>query len=148
MEEKFREKLMPEPNSGCWLWLGAMGVNGYGQMHIKTNGKWRMGYAHRISWEIHNGPIPDKKHILHKCDNPSCANPHHLFIGDQSSNMKDKVRKGRHPRGEDCSYSRLTENDIKKIRNDKRTQAEIGNEYGVTQGMISRIKLYKAWRYV
>ena len=83
---------MPIPESGCWIWEGACGSDGYG--HIRRNGK--VCGAHRISYETFIDKIPEKMHVLHKCDIKLCINPHHLFLGTNSENQIDSVKKGRH----------------------------------------------------
>lgn len=88
--EMFEDKYIPEPNSGCWLWIGALRA-GYGNFWYKGKNE----SAHRVSWLLHNGKIPDEKCVLHKCDMPSCVNPDHLFIGTQRDNVIDAVSKGR-----------------------------------------------------
>jgi len=75
----------------CWIWYGAMDDYGYGRMDI--HGKHRK--AHRLSYELYKGVIPEDKVICHKCDNPSCVNPNHLFLSSQKDNMRDKIWKGR-----------------------------------------------------
>jgi hypothetical protein len=82
---------MPEPNTGCLLWLGKVGTDGYGL--FKVGGKRRA--AHRVSYEIHKGPIPPGLWVLHRCDTPACVNPEHLFLGTHADNMRDMVAKGR-----------------------------------------------------
>lgn len=95
----FDLKYIPEPNSGCWLWSSGWDKRGYGQ----ATGNVR---AHRLSWEMHRGPIPDGMFVCHKCDTPACVNPDHLFIGSPLENMLDKVRKGRHAKGEKTNPNR------------------------------------------
>lgn len=89
--QKFELKYIPEPNSGCWLWIGAVLPSGYGKMGIygRTIG------AHRISFELFRGEIPNGLHICHRCDNPCCVNPDHLFAGTRQDNMQDCIAKGR-----------------------------------------------------
>lgn len=85
----FEAFYIPEPMSGCWLWIGGVSYPpGYGRM---TRGQ----YAHRVSYEIHRGKIPVGMHVLHRCDNRLCVNPDHLFLGTQSDNMRDMMAKGR-----------------------------------------------------
>lgn len=91
IKERFEERYIPVPESGCWIWTGHIRTNGYGAMSIKS----KLQYAHRISWELHNGPIPEGLFVLHKCDNPPCVNPDHLFIGTQKDNLQDAFKKGR-----------------------------------------------------
>lgn len=82
---------------GCWWWTGSANARGYGSIRPATGssvrGKAKM--AHRLAWELANGPIPEGHYICHRCDNPSCVNPAHLFVGTPSDNMRDCVAKGR-----------------------------------------------------
>lgn len=78
---------------GCWNWRGIITRNGYGQL----SHNWAKYYAHRVSWELNYGPIPDSLWVLHRCDNRPCVRPDHLFLGDSSVNTKDCWNKGRHP---------------------------------------------------
>jgi hypothetical protein len=93
IETRLWEKVQKEPNGGCWLWTGGTTNGGYGVIGV---GRGRLHRAHRISWEIANGPIPDGLKVLHRCDNPPCVNPAHLFLGTQVDNMRDCAAKGRH----------------------------------------------------
>lgn len=82
---------MPEPNSGCWLWMRSYDEDGYGQVH--HNGK--RYRTHRLAWELYRGEIPNGLLVLHKCDVTACVNPDHLFLGTVQDNATDRVRKGR-----------------------------------------------------
>lgn len=82
---------IPEPNSGCWLWLGSTNAKGYA--HLKYD--MRQQRANRFSWSAYNGPIPEGLHVLHSCDNRLCVNPEHLFLGTNQDNVDDKMKKGR-----------------------------------------------------
>lgn len=89
--ERFEELFIPEPNSGCWLWLNALNEDGYG--HMKVGNKTYL--SHRLSHELFVGPVPDDKCVMHECDTPSCVNPGHLKIGTWGDNNTDRHNKGR-----------------------------------------------------
>lgn len=83
---------------GCWLWTSNAHHNGYGQIALSRNGatRQRWAWAHRVAWELTNGPIPAGQLVLHRCDTPLCVNPAHLFLGTHLENIADSVRKGRY----------------------------------------------------
>lgn len=142
----FENQYVPEPNSGCWLWLGALKANGYG--HINISGATTP--AHRYSWVRHRGPIPEGAHVLHRCDVRGCVNPDHLFLGDNAANVADKMLKGRHVAfpGEMNGNAKLSASDIPLIRSDQRPNTVIGRDYGVSNVLIGLIKRQKAWRHI
>lgn len=144
--KRFEEKFITEPNSGCWLWVANIYTNGYGQ--IKING--RPVGAHRVSWELYRGRIPEDLCVLHKCDNPPCVNPDHLFLGTQADNVADQIKKGRlnPPYGERQGRAKLATSDILAIRDDLRTHKEIAAGYGIASSHVSDIKLRKKWRHL
>jgi hypothetical protein len=154
--ERFDASYMPEPISGCWLWLGSeQGSNGYGR--IKANGKYTQ--AHRYSYKRFVGEIPNGMFVCHRCDNPACVNPYHLFVGTHQDNTDDKVRKNRQakgiklaeaqyknrPKGELNGGSKLTQDQVNQIRSINLPQRKIAKIFGVSQPLISKIKRKEMW---
>lgn len=130
----------------CWNWHASKQEFGYGQFHFEQ----KILKAHRFSWEYFRGAIPVGLYVLHKCDNPRCINPNHLFLGTPFDNMQDKIRKGRaiYEQGEKSHNARLTDSQVKKIRDlystGKFLQIELGKQFGVTNQHIGRIVNFKA----
>ena len=91
IDDRFLSKVEKSPN-GCWLWTGAISMKGYARFGV--NG--RNCHGHRVSYQLFRGDIPDGMQVCHKCDNPRCVRPDHLFIGDNSANQRDAVAKKRH----------------------------------------------------
>lgn len=104
VETRFWASISPEPNSGCWLWTGRTAKFGHGR--IGVGGEYVN--THRLSWELHRGPIPDGLWVLHKCDVPPCCNPDHLFLGTRADNMADAARKNRLRHGVHSHHAKLT----------------------------------------
>lgn len=106
---------------GCWEWTGFLDNKGYGRMNVaRTTGVGRTSQgAHRVSWVIENGPIPNGLHVLHSCDNPKCVNPGHLRLGTHQDNMKDASERGRYPRrkGSDSPVSKISAEHRAEISN-------------------------------
>lgn len=126
----------------CWKWVGYCSKRGYGQIGI--DGK--VVYTHRYSWTLHYGKIPEGFNVLHKCDNPSCVRPDHLFIGSQSDNAVDMMKKGR------SGTAKLDKQDVLRIRNiyanGLRNFSEIGRMFGVADYAISSIIKKRQWWYL
>lgn len=145
--QRFWEKVSKsDDRDKCWLWTGSVGGHGYGQIH--KDGKPRT--AHRLSYQLSVGEIPDGMHVLHRCDVRACCNPNHLFIGSNRENMLDKISKGRHnaPRGERSPKAKLTEDDIKQIRGINLESEKIGRIYGVSGHQVGLIKRLQSWRHI
>lgn len=138
--------VMPVTECGCWIWMGLLDANGYGQ--IKVAG--RMERVHRASWKTFVGPIPAGMKALHRCDIRCCANPDHLFLGTQFDNMADMFRKGRNAvvLGEANPNSKLTADQVREIRQSGLGCVALGKQYGVGKSMISYIKTGKNWTHV
>jgi len=143
-------------NSRCWEWIGGHS-DGYGR--IIAFGGSRL--AHRISWMIHKGEIPEIENsdvrgtcVLHRCDNRSCVNPNHLFVGTHRDNMRDMAEKGRcvsNPMvGEECNLAKLTNAQVRFIRSSHAnvTQSYLAKIFGINQSQISRIINGKVWTHV
>jgi len=129
----------------CWLWLAYKDPNGYGK--FKYQGTYKL--AHRVSYIIHYGEIPEGMCVLHKCDNPSCVNPLHLFLGTMQDNVNDMIDKGRCCSGEKHPNSKRTQQQIDNIRliysNGGISQKSLGDMFGVSSRSISNIVNNKTW---
>lgn len=134
--------------NGCVEFTGSKNLFGHGEIAFQGK-KYR---AHRLAYLEYVGPITDGMVVCHKCDNPSCINPEHLFIGTQADNLKDARSKGRiktpNPRGTNHGLSKLDDEKVAAIRKDQRTQREIAADYGVHQTTIKNIKLNRTWKHV
>lgn len=142
-KERFEEKWMPVPESGCWLWLAAESSGGYGAFALDGL---HSGPAHRASWEIHKGPIPEGEWVLHKCDVRCCVNPEHLFLGDNQANVTDMHSKGRGPVGDKHGRSKLTKTQVDEIRMAHGLASDIAAVYGVNKATVYRIKNGRNWK--
>lgn len=148
MKEKLDAKISPVPFSGCHLFVGkSLQKEGYGL--IKQEGIVKL--AHRISYELNVGPIPEGMIVCHKCDVPPCVNPDHLFIGTKKDNSDDMIRKNRayHPSGAKAPNARLSAEQVDKIRNHKSpdiSYKEIAKSLGVNVSTVHRIAAYKTWK--
>lgn len=131
----------------CFGWSGHSDEKGYGRIRVDRGHTDR---AHRVSWFLENGPIPDGMQVLHRCDNPPCTRPNHLFLGTNADNHNDKVRKGRQwrPAGELHHGAKLNEQDVRRIRSmlaDGCVPAVICAEYGIKKSCVSGIHTGKSW---
>lgn len=158
VEQAYWAKVVQSPD-GCWGWAGCLNGGGYGTVSYagRTTG------AHRFSYELHHGPIPDGMFVLHRCDNPPCTRPEHLFLGTAADNARDCAAKGRQNgaakahHGEDHGRAKLTLAQAREIRVRRaglagrrlrapNRVADLAAEYGVTQGLISQVVAGRIWR--
>ena len=151
--ERFWRKVNIGKEDECWLWKVGKDKYGYGTFNVN----YEIFLAHRIAYELTCGSIPDGLCVLHKCDNPPCCNPAHLFLGTRADNNKDKKEKGRAPRsmgrkGEANSMAKLTIIEVKAIREEYAmknvTQATLARKYDVYQGTIQKIVTRKHWKHI
>lgn len=131
----------------CWVWTAAKNPDGYGKLGPNCTGETK---AHRISWVLAHGPVPDKMHVLHSCDNRRCVNPAHLSLGTHQQNMADRERRGRGIKGERVGISRLTENAVRRIRIvwPTLTQYQLAEIYSVAPSTIYYAATGKTWRHL
>lgn len=141
MKTRIEEHSIPEPNSGCWLWLGALTAYGYGQIMVGR----KTAFAHRESLIAFKGPIPNGALACHTCDNDPCVNPDHLYAGSHATNSADAVRRGRTLTGERNHQAKLKASMIPAIRADGRQHSDIADAYGVARPTITAIKRGRTW---
>lgn len=134
----------------CWPWIGSRFIQGYGRICV---GDKRIG-AHRFAWEYHFGPIQKGMYVCHRCDNPPCVNPSHLFLGTHDENMRDRDRKGRNVnlRGEQHARSIYTDEIIRSMRREydsgRMSQRALARKYNTYQGAICHIVNRRIWKHV
>jgi len=134
----------------CWPWMGSRDRHGYGGIR-RSAGCGRIApplKAYRVAWELAVGPIPAGMSVCHRCDNPPCCNPAHLFLATHAENMADKVRKRRHHHGDTHAFAKLNSDLIVQIRNSTGSQRKVGEQFGVSQTLIGLIKRRKIWKHV
>lgn len=144
-KDMFLERVIIQ--EGCWGWNGHITDKGYAR--FKCEGKQIFG--HIISWQIYIGEIPFKHFICHKCDNPICCNPNHLFVGLPADNSKDMKNKNRSPKGSKHLHAVLKEEDVKIIKKrlqNKETSYRISKDYSVNMSTIYSIQYGNTWSHV
>jgi HNH endonuclease/helix-turn-helix protein len=149
--DRFHAKVDVQGPEECWLWTAGRDQDGYGQLWDNDAG--RSLRAHRVAYELANGPIPEGACVLHRCDNPPCCNPAHLFVGTNGDNTADMVAKGRHrpaPPGEHHPNARLSAAQVVAIRERYAqggiSQRALAQEVGIGQSQLNRILLGLSWR--
>lgn len=152
LADRFWLKVDRRGDDECWPWTASRHGCGYGQIWEGGDLRRMLG-AHRVSWEMHFGPVPADRHVLHHCDNPPCVNPWHLFLGTATDNMRDMWAKerGRPLRGEMNGRSKLSVEDVVTIRKEHasgRTVAAIARERRMANNSIRDIVTGRHWRHV
>lgn len=145
LEERFKSRAKPMP-SGCIEWVGEKSVYGYGvlrEIRLATGSKVFM--AHRVAWELTFGAIPKNVLVCHHCDNRSCVNPEHLFLGSHKDNTQDMVHKGRSASGEKHGNVKLTKQQALIIEHSVCTNRTLSERYGISESQIRRIRGGKNW---
>lgn len=161
LSERLAGKYAVDATTGCWNWLGAKRHKGYGV--VNEGGRGRALAAHRVSFELHVGPIPVGMWVLHRCDNPACINPAHLFLGNALDNVRDMDAKGRRVssprrgprqakgsmrRGEAHPMAKLTREAVLVIRASPASLAALSAAYGVNKTTVSAIRRGKTWSHL
>jgi hypothetical protein len=149
-EARFWRKVDVRGPDECWEWTGSRLPFGYGQIVA------RYGHpsikTHRFAYELANGPIPDGLKVLHRCDNPPCCNPAHLFLGTLLDNRRDCLAKGREARGECHPHSRLRESDVRRMRqqckDEHQTARQLAEKYGVSKSTVSKVLSRRSWKHI
>lgn len=140
-----------DTNGDCWLWTGTRtSKDGYGQFAVRRPRKPGpiVRRAHRIAWELKNGDIAPGLCVCHRCDNPICVNPAHLFLGTPAENMHDRHRKGRYARGARPACSKITEEIAHEMRMGQLFGVrccELSRLFGVSPNIVSRTLLGIQW---
>jgi len=148
VNERFWMKV--DKSGSCWNWTACKNSDGYGQFWIDVTNY----LAHRIAYELAFGPIPDRLHVLHHCDNPGCVRVSHLFLGTDKDNMDDKTKKGRgnQASGEKHGMAKLTEDKVKQIRkaysDGNTTLVKLAEKYEVEPKTIHRVIHAETWKNV
>ncbi len=148
LEQRFWAKVGRGHPDGCWEWLASTGPGGYGRFGVPGMSTGWL-HAHRMSWTLSKGEIPDGMYVCHVCDNPPCVNPRHLFLGTPADNMADKIRKGRHM---ESRTRKLTEAAVREIRGTPPrggvSRKELAKKFGVGESAIYKVLNRKNWRHV
>jgi hypothetical protein len=148
LEQRLWEHTKVGAPDECWVWAGSTSESGYGKLIDSSQAKRRHLTTHRVSYEIHYGPIPPGGLVCHHCDNPACVNPAHLFAGMARDNCLDMIAKGRDRIvGERHNRAKLRAEDVKAIRAiEGMCQKDIAAAFGINQPQVSAIRRGAAWR--
>jgi len=149
--EKFWASVDRRSPDGCWEWAHARSPLGYGKAHIGRGHVTPVVLAHRVAWALANGEIPDGLLVLHRCDNPPCCNPAHLFLGTHEDNMRDMRSKGRSNVGVRHPLARFSDEAVRAIRAARRrgiSVAAIAQWLGVPRSRVSRAATGRRWAHL
>jgi len=155
IQQRIEKKIEKIPESGCWIWTGTLGHFGYGVLKFDKKNH----YVHRLSYSSCFGEIPEGMCVLHRCDIPSCVNPHHLFLGTRRDNNLDMKKKGRDKRvgrptgieglrGESCPTVKLREEDVVSIRSSDLSTMDLAVKFGVSQSNVYQIINRITWKHI
>lgn len=136
-----------DDEDGCWLWLGRLDDDGYGS--IGEAGKTLL--AHRAAYIVEHGAIPDGMNVCHRCDNPPCVRPKHLFLGTQAENIADMIAKGRMPTGAQRPNAKLNEAEVRSIRRLAEkglSHRAIAEQVGVSRSLVTMVASGERWGHV
>lgn len=139
---RFESKYMPVPYIGCWVWLGNFYSNDYGYFSYKC----KKVVAHRVSYILHKGEIPEGLLVCHSCDNPWCVNPEHLFLGTPKDNMQDMIKKGRRKISNKLSVEQVKE--IRQLRSSGMKYRIIAEKFNMTIRYIMAITRLETWKNI
>jgi hypothetical protein len=162
IRDRFIEKIAKAPDAGCWIWTAHANGSGYGTLRIGSvlDGTRRTVRATEVAFSLFRGAVPSHLFICHRCDNPRCVNPQHLFLGTAADNAADKVAKGRQARGAKCrarnpvrgerrGHAKLTTEAVHIIRaSPNRTGRSLAKEFGVCPQTISNVRHGRIWSHV
>jgi HNH endonuclease len=143
---RFDEYVPMRPVNGCWLWIGSQYSRAIPYGRVQVDGK-RIR-AHRWSWILHYGAIPDGLNVLHRCDTPKCVRPDHLFLGSHRDNVTDMVQKDHQVKGERQWCARLTAEQVREMRASADSHAVIARRLGVSKGTIAHARSGRNWKHV
>lgn len=144
--ELFLDKVSPVPWTGCWLWTATSDQSGYGMFGIGGSGN--TNRAHRLSYEHFVGPIPPGMMACHVCDTPSCVNPDHIFIGTPADNSADRDRKGHVAVGARNGKSKVSDDEVRFIRQSSLSERKIAKVLGFHRGTINAIRSGRTWGHL
>jgi len=152
VEDRIQDKYEINEDTGCWEWTAAQNDPGYGRIRIEDT----LRYAHRVSFRLYNGDLDDNEQVNHRCHNPRCINPDHLYSGTQQENIEDARERGTllesRARGPDHPRTVLTEDDVREIRRlykkTDHTQRSLASQFDVSKGAIQDILERKTWDHI